>query len=617
MSRRRATPAVAARRGMTQRLAARRRRATTAVVAAALAALALAVPAPATNLPQRTLRISATVDGAPADGASRDPALSADGRTIAFATAATNLAPGDANGAAPDIVTVDLVSGERRIASAGAPGPASAPALSADGSKVVFASGGEVFLRDGDAPLLRVSDPRDGEASEPAISADGSTVAYTAAGRILVADVRTGRITSATVTPAGAPADGPSAAPALNRDGAIVAFASKATNLVRGDTNAIGDVFVRDLGRGRTERVSVSSSGRQQDRAVADAFSQVPDISADGRYVVFDSDATTLVRGDANRRTDVFLRDRRRHRTTLVSVSATDVQGDNDSFAPRLTPDGRFVAFESFAGNLTPGEDGPREDVFLRDVRRGGTTVVTVADGGRSRGPEAVRQLLQRPSLAADGRVVAFSSTAPGLAPGDDDALQDVFVRLTEPPRGRVSVRRPGGRAVVRVAADDPRATRHLCRVDGGRPFLCGDVVRPRRGAHVLTVRAGGPGMLFDPAPRRVVLGRSGPPPVVRIARPAGHRLRVVRGTARGAAGVSRVEVAVTYLRSRGSCAALRGRRFAAAPCTRLAFVRADGTRRWRLRLPRAIRGPVIVAARAVDGAGRRGRTVSLKILIG
>jgi len=86
--------------------------------------------------------------------------------------------------------------------------------------------------------------------ASPAISADGSTVAYTAGGQILVAEVRTGRITRASVSRTGAPADGPSAAPALNRDGTVVAFASKATNLVRGDTNGVGDVFARGRGRG-------------------------------------------------------------------------------------------------------------------------------------------------------------------------------------------------------------------------------------------------------------------------------------------------------------------------------------------------------------------------------
>jgi hypothetical protein len=167
------------------------------------------------------------------------------------------------------------------------------------------------------------------------------------------------------------------------------------------------------------------------------------------------------------------------------------------------------MAFESFATNLAPG-DAPREDVFVRDLLHGSTTVATVPDAGGGRAPELVPQLLQRPSLSGDGRAVAFVSTAPNLVPGDTNGHADVFVRRLDPPDGRQAgpVRTLHGRLVVALAADDPRATAFVCRIDRGTPFACGrSVTLPqglRPGRHLLRARAGGPGMLSDASPVRV-----------------------------------------------------------------------------------------------------------------
>src|SRR6266487_3090968 len=127
-------------------------------------------------------------------------------------------------------------------------------------------------------------------------------------------------------------------APAVSTDGVVVAFDSAATNLVGGDTNGALDVFVRDRSTGRTERVSVTSRGKQ-----ADGSSAGPAVSDDGRFVAFDSAATNLVPGDTNGRTDVFVRDRLTGATTRVSVAADGTQADNVSFGAAISADGRLV----------------------------------------------------------------------------------------------------------------------------------------------------------------------------------------------------------------------------------------------------------------------------------
>src|SRR5439155_1068530 len=221
-----------------------------------------------------------------------------------------------------------------------------------------------------------------------------------------------------------------------------VAFVSSASNLVAGDHNGVADVFLTGPD-GTVSRVSVAADGGD-----ANGPSSNPDLSADGRFVAFESAASNLVAGDTNQDTDVFLRDRRRHTTVLVSASSLNVQGNNDSFSPLISADGRIVAFQSLATNMAPG-DGPREDVFVRDLEQRTTSVVGVADDGSPRAAELVPQLLQRPALSADGRIAAFSSTAPNLVAGDTNGREDVFLRLLDAPQTDLVSKQPGRRPVV------------------------------------------------------------------------------------------------------------------------------------------------------------------------
>jgi Tol biopolymer transport system component len=612
-------------------------------IAAGVLALAVAPTAGATSLPDRTFRVSVAPDMRQLDGDSGDTSLSANGQIIGFTSTASRFMPGDANGSTRDVFTFDVATGQRRLissASGGANGPSSSPALSADGARVAFVSSAsnlvsgdgngvaDVFLTDRDGKVVRVSvaadgDDANGPSSNPDISADGRYVVFESAASNLVAgdangapdvfvrDLQTGTTKLVSAARGSGTGNGASGAPAISAGGRFVSFASQASNLVAGDGNGVGDVFVRDLARGRTERVSIDSHGRQQNAAVEAPFQQVSDVSGNGRYVVFDSDATNLVRQDANQHTDVFLRDRRRHTTVLVSASTLNVQGNNDSFSPLISSDGRIVAFQSLASNMAPG-DGPREDVFVRDLRQRTTSVVGVADDGSPRAPELVAQLLQRPALSADGRIAAFSSTAPNLVAGDTNGREDVFLRLLDAPQTALGSLQRGLRPTVSLRADDPLATTFVCQLDGGPLFGCAPgTMRLPAGHRVLRVRAGGPGMLYDPNPLVVSLRSDRRAPHVRVGGLGRGALRTIRGSASDNSGVARVLVAVTYFH--GHCLALVGDRFRSASCRARVFQRARGTRHWSLRLPRSIRGPVAIYVRAIDVAGNRSRVAVRK----
>jgi Tol biopolymer transport system component len=214
-------------------------------------------------------------------------------------------------------------------------------------------------------------------------------------------------------------------APALSANGRVVAFTSMAMNLVRRDTNYVADVFVRDRANGTTERVSVSSDGRQ-----VGAGGHGPAISADGRLVVFSSDAAKLVPGDTNQETDVFVHNRATGRTTRVSISSTGRQGNSASgswlWEPSpMSADGRFIAFISYASNLVPGDTNARIDVFVRDRAKGTTRRVSVSSAG-----VAANRNSGAPAMSADGRIIAYESGARNLVGGDTNRCRDVFVRI-------------------------------------------------------------------------------------------------------------------------------------------------------------------------------------------
>ena len=208
----------------------------------------------------------------------------------------------------------------------------------------------------------------------------------------------------------------------MTPDGRFVSFASLASNLVPGDTNGVGDVFVRDRRTGQTERVSIGLKGAQgDDDSNILGIATNTAISDDGRFVAFKSTATNLVRGDRNGTTDVFVRDRLAGATERISVDSAEREAAGGGDAPAISPDGRFVAFvtRDFDSDFS-------DDVYLRDRVAGTTVRISVAfDGGdaqnNSGGPAV--------GLAPGGPLVAFSSAADNLVPDDGDGATDVFVR--------------------------------------------------------------------------------------------------------------------------------------------------------------------------------------------
>ena len=272
------------------------------------------------------------------------------------------------------------------------------------------------------------------DSSIPSISADGRYVAFQSYASTLVSgdtngyqdvfvrDLETGTTERVSVSSAGVQGNNSSTSPSISEDGRYVAFQSSANNLVAGDSNAKSDIFVRDRETGTTERVSVSSAGVE-----GNDNSSAPSISADGRYVAFYSGANNLVAGDANGYLDVFVRDRETNTTELVSVSTAGVQGNSTSLIPSISADGRYVAFYSSASNLVAGDTNDYLDVFVRDLETGITERVSVSSEGVE-GNDYSSYL----SINADGRYVAFQSNANNLVAGDTNGYLDVFVRDRE-----------------------------------------------------------------------------------------------------------------------------------------------------------------------------------------
>jgi Tol biopolymer transport system component len=206
--------------------------------------------------------------------------------------------------------------------------------------------------------------------------------------------------------------------PSISADGRFVAFGSGASNLVAGDSNGADDVFVHDRVAGTTDRVSVSTGG-----AEGDNDSYIPSISADGRFVAFYGGASNLVAGDTNAYSDVFVHDRQTATTERVSLATGGWQADYGGLGPSISSDGRFVAFRSTATNLVAGHMNSVYDVFVRDRQSGTTELVSVTTGGAEGNGNS-----DYCSIAGDGRFVAFLSGATNLVPGDTNNNPDIFV---------------------------------------------------------------------------------------------------------------------------------------------------------------------------------------------
>ncbi|GLZ00697.1 hypothetical protein [Actinoplanes sp. NBRC 103695] len=360
----------------------------------------LCVTTPASAAPARPGRIelvSVSPGGDDVEYANDpSPAISADGRFVAFTSRAVDLAPGDTNGREADVFVRDMRAGRTTLVSR-TPGGTSgnlgsgAPSISADGRYIAFHSG--------------ASDLVPGDTN--------------GAVDVFVRDLRRGRTARVGLGPGGVQADRGGGVPDISADGRHVAFASSSTNLVPGDTNATADIFVRDLDAGRTERVSLTADGRQ-----SDSFAYESSISADGSRVAFlSSPGLTADPSDPMAFTAAYVRDRRRHTTVNLSAGVVRDPGFfvSDVADPEISDDGRTAAF-TFSGVLAIGAEWVNS-VWAYDLRTGKLSLVS-----RNSRPDDRTRGSSQPSLSADGRYVAFTS-AHRMRPQDTNRIYDIYLR--------------------------------------------------------------------------------------------------------------------------------------------------------------------------------------------
>ncbi len=399
-------------------------------------------------------RISVGPGGIEGDDRSYGPAISADGRYVAFASDAENLVSGYTN-AFSDVFVYDRQSDVLELVSMGlgsanADGESRYPAISADGRYVAFISLADnlvegdinafwdIFVRDrqtGVTTLVSKSstgDQGNDNSRAPSISADGSRIAFESdatnlAGGgagisdIFMHDTVTGTTVLASADSSGNQGNGGSYEPSLSADGRFVAFYSSASNLVSGDANGFSDVFVRDMQTGAVTMASVSS-----DEIQGDGGSNAPSISADGRYVAFESGSTNLVSGDTGN-TDVFLRDIQAGLTVFASVNAAGTKGNGGSYLPSVSADGRYIEFCSSATNLVSGDTNGFSDVFVRDMQTGDVKIMSISADGMP-ADDSSRSKEGGLMISGDGRYAAFDSFATNLVAGDSNNVLDVFV---------------------------------------------------------------------------------------------------------------------------------------------------------------------------------------------
>lgn len=410
---------------------------------------------------------------AQASGESEEATLSGNGALVAF----TSLAPLDntvADGNGDRDVYVHFreaahgsAAGETRLISANAAGTAAGngqsynPAFSPGGNLLAFVSEAtdllspapapgisQIYLRDlrpeAFVPLRLVSRPTgvpdgdaavaDGPCNDPSVSADGRYVVFRSSAQnlasppppggfsqIYLRDIETLETRLVSVDDAGNPGVDESLAPgnsiALDGQGHIlVVFESLASNLVGGLDNAdVSDVFLRDTTDNTTELISRGPSGE-----VSNGFSNLPSISPNGRYIAFQTEADNLAPGASNPGSDVVLRDRQTGVVFLVSAGSDNVSFLSRSFA---VSDAGLVVFESPSDVLDPlGDTNNDRDLFVFDPANGTRTRISLGRTGAEPDTECVEGAISR-----DGRVVVFDSPAANLVPGDTNALRDVF----------------------------------------------------------------------------------------------------------------------------------------------------------------------------------------------
>jgi Tol biopolymer transport system component len=416
----------------------------------ALSAVLLTVVAAGAAAHGDTTRISLSSGPANTQGSdsSVDASMSGNGNLVVFKSNATNLVAHDTNGSVADIYLRDRAAGTTNLVSVDVSGnqftsASEEPAISFDGTVVTWVTGGQVYVRtlpNGPTELASrtfAGQPADGVSHEPALSADGNLVAFWSHANNIgtpdpvgTADIFVYNRTTHGVeldsvgtggTPAGSGDD--SFLPALSGDGRYVVFETKAPFDAAHDTNGTYDIYLHDRVAGTTRLISHAAGGTAGN---AQSFegNGGPVISQDGSTVAFASDASNLVPGDNNNRTDIFVWHAASNTLERASVSSSGVEGTGASSRPAINADGTFVAFES-ESQLHPWDTNTDIDVYVRHLGENPerTTLESLSAQG-----QVVSGNKLNPVISGDGALIAFHSSSPALVTGDTNGRDDVFV---------------------------------------------------------------------------------------------------------------------------------------------------------------------------------------------
>jgi Tol biopolymer transport system component len=411
------------------------------------------------------IRVSTDASGAQADfGSFYTPVFSPDGSKVLFSSASTNLVTGDTNGLF-DIFLKDLTTGIVTLVSTSATGVQAnqfgssnaTPVFSPDGNSVVFSSlannlvagdtngANDIYVKNlVTGAITRVNTDVSGAQTNlygsfnAVFSPDGNSVMFESRAAnlvsgdtngisdIFVKNLVTGAITRVSTDSAGGQANfgafTNSTGATFSADGTKIVFTSFASNLVTGDTNNDGDVFVKDLITGSVTLVSTDATGVQGNSSSYDGYGGTgAKFSPDGSKVIFSSSANNLVTGDTNFRQDLFVKDLATGAITRVSTDAGGAQGNSTSYAGVFSPDGTRVAFVSDSTNLVPGIIG-FSNIYIKDLATGAITCVVT-----SAGFQADNSSFEF-SFSPDGTKLVFTSFATNLVPGDTNNNSDIFV---------------------------------------------------------------------------------------------------------------------------------------------------------------------------------------------
>lgn len=348
-----------------------------------------------------TALVTVAKTGTPSAAGGFAASVSADGRFVAFASPGSDFVDGDTNGLI-DIFLRDMNSGTTAMVSAtqtGAPADLGALVNNVAGKREISDDGRYVAFTSTSTNLVPTSN-------------NGKSQVY-------VKDLATGLVTRASVDGSNAAGNDTSSAPALSGNGRVVAFQSLAANFSPLSTSHTTQLFVRDLDAGSTTLDSVSSAGAPVLAWPASA----PALSFDGHYLVFETRAQLESRDRDAGTFDVYLRDRALHTTVLASVSSNAVAGA-DSRAPSISANGRWVGFQSLDNLLVSGDANGMMDVFLYDRSTDAVTLVSVNDAGQQANAPSTSA-----SVSSDGRLVVLQSTASNFVTSPSSTGAQLYVR--------------------------------------------------------------------------------------------------------------------------------------------------------------------------------------------